>query len=73
MIVALEHQPVPAVVALLRDLLERAERGEVQTIVVATEAIDRCIGTASAGELDLPRMLGALEIAKLRIMQGVEV
>lgn len=61
------HQDV---VALLRNALERAERGEIEAIVLAAQSVERCIATAYAGEPDVYRLVGAIESLKRRIMDN---
>lgn len=61
--------PNEGVVSLLRRLLERAEAGDIQAIVVATEMRERCISTGYAGALDVYWMLGAIESLKLHIVK----
>jgi hypothetical protein len=51
----------------LRDLLSRAEAGEIVAMVVCGEATGRATFSCFAGDLDVARMIGALEVAKLRI------
>lgn len=70
---SVEALPTPPVdeslILTLEDLLAQARAGDLVAIVVATEHTGRCIGTAFAGDLDLYRMLGAIESLKLRIIR----
>lgn len=56
-------------IATLEDMLAQAKSGELIAIACATEHTGRCIGTAFAGDIDLYRMLGAIESLKRRIME----
>lgn len=60
----------PEVVAMLRDMLAKAESGELVSIAIAGEMTGKRTVTAvgSAEEFDLVRMLGSLEILKLRVL-----
>jgi hypothetical protein len=61
------------VVAYLRKLLERAEAGELLAIAVAGELTGREVITGVAGEHDLFRILGALDMIHTRILAGCQV
>lgn len=61
-------RPIPQVVWLLRDLLARAQTGEIQSVAVATEADQSSITTGFAGDIDVWRLVGAMEELKLRLL-----
>jgi hypothetical protein len=58
------------VVAYLRTLLERAEAGELLAVAIAGELTGREVITGVAGEHDMFRILGALDMMKSRIISG---
>ncbi|HET6582107.1 MAG TPA: hypothetical protein VFG69_01645 [Nannocystaceae bacterium] len=59
----------PALVELVEHLLEMVRAGEVVALAMAAEHVGRRIGTATSGDMDVYRMLGALESLKLRIVR----
>lgn len=67
MIEIAKHEADPEVVGLLRDMLQKAEAGEIVALALATENTGREIGTAYAGDLSVFALIGALEHLKLRI------
>lgn len=69
-VTALVVPPAEDVVDTLRRLLAEAEAGSIQAIAIATEVTDRSIGTVFAGNVDVWRMVGALEYLKLRLMES---
>lgn len=60
------------VVQLLRSLLARAEAGELRGFALAGEMTGREVVTSTAGDFDVFRVLGALDILKARMIAGVE-
>lgn len=69
---ALEEQA--NVVATLRDLLNRAKRGELRHIVVAAELAEdnnkfATVYTTLKEEGDVPRLIGLIEMAKNRLLR----
>jgi hypothetical protein len=63
------REPDAGLIATLEDLLAQANRGELVAIAIATEHTGRSIGTAFCGDIDLYRMLGAIESLKRRMME----
>lgn len=63
----------PNVIGLLQKLLADAKRGEVIAIAVAVELREREIAHAYTGkDIDVHRMVGAIEQLKLRMLRGDE-
>lgn len=68
-------EPSQAAVAMLRDLLAAAERGEVQSVVVVTTHHvngETMTGTGFSLNGGNMALLGALEYAKSRVLTYVE-
>ncbi len=60
---------VPEVVGGLRDLLARAEAGEIVGFAIATAVQGRCTGSAFAlGEGSVDQLVTGLERVKLRLL-----
>ncbi len=66
---ALQPRTQPAVIELLEDLLAQARRGEIQALAIASEVSDRSVGTAFTGDVDIWRMIGAMELLKARLLE----
>lgn len=63
------HAPQQDVIGLLRELLGRAERGEIRAVVVAAHAGNEDTGTAFAlGDGNVAHLVCALERAKLSLL-----
>jgi len=63
------HAPQQDVIGLLRELLERAERGEVRAVAVAAHAGNEDTGTAFAmGDGNVAHLVCALERLKLGLL-----
>lgn len=62
----------PELIATLEGLVERARKGEVLSIALCGEMTGREIFTALAGNIDVPRTIGTLEILKLRLALAAE-
>lgn len=57
------------IVKLLRDMLERAERGDIIAIAVATILPDLSTGSAyKLGDASLCEVVGAVELLKHRVL-----
>lgn len=72
-LIAIELTPVPGVVGLLEELLERAREGELRSLVVA--AGTDMGGTATCYELgdgDVAHLVCAMERAKLRLLTDTD-
>lgn len=70
---ALTPEPVPEVVALLEDMLERAKAGEVIGVGVVSACRGRADGTAYAlGEGSIASLVLACERLKLRLLMHEE-
>lgn len=65
------REPNAICVDTLRDLLERAEAGEIVGVVVAAVHYDGCATFELGGMLGGYSLLGALEMAKLSLAEHV--
>lgn len=72
-LVRLDRSPVPSVVELLEDLLERARRGEVIGVAVAAACSERCdASTYAIGEGTVAQLVLSIERVKLRLLEHRE-
>lgn len=64
------QRPQKVVIETLRELLKDAESGEIQSFVVAAELTERrtMVATAFGEDLDVARIVCALERAKLKML-----
>ena len=61
------------IVELCRSILERAERGEISGIAIATTHPDLCTGSAwSMEEATLAELLGSVAILNARLIQQAQ-
>ena len=68
-----ERAPTLPIVALLRQILERAERGEISGIAIATTSPDLCTASAwSMEEATLAELLGSVVIMQARLVQQAQ-
>lgn len=58
------------VVTLLRDLLAKAESGEIAGVAYACVTIDGCVSTANSKTINQSALLGGLERIKYRMLSG---
>lgn len=65
--------PVPSVVALLENILERARRGEIIGIIIGAACNRVCDASVfDLGESNIAVLLLAMERAKMRLLQHDE-
>ena len=64
------HEPQQDVVGTLRDMLARAERGEVRAVAIASHTVPTSTSTTFAlGDGNVAHLVCALERLKLRLLE----
>ena len=64
------HEPQEGVICTLRDMLARAERGEVRAVAIAAHTVPTNTSTVYAlGDGNIAHLVCALERLKLRLLE----